>query len=157
MFPIRPFAQRTDPGSGIRQGRRAICKAVVLRRDRIEIGSELGSVHHLIGLVDLLKPIITFEIDGWRSDMTFPRGDEYNAVRAAATIYGGGRGVLQDLDRLDVLRIDRVEIARAGKAVHDKERLVAGIDGIRAADADTDVAARRRIGLGHLDAARSAL
>ena len=61
------------------------------------------------------------------------RTDQNDAVGAANTVDRGRRGVAQDLNRFDVLRVDRREVtARAGaegKAVHDDERLFVTHDG----------------------------
>ena len=64
-------------------------------------------------------------------------GDHHHAVGTARTVDGRGRGVLEHLHRLDVGGVDVADVAaHQGESVDDVERLVAGVDGTRAADAD---------------------
>ena len=38
---------------------------------------------------------------------TFLGGDNNNTIRTTTTIDGGGRGIFQHVERLDILRVDR--------------------------------------------------
>ena len=63
-------------------------------------------------------------------------GDHDDAVRAAGAVQGVGGGVLEDRHRLDIRRVDEVQVAVIGHAVHDDQRR--GVGGIGADTADGD-------------------
>ena len=101
----------------------------------------------LVGIIDL--EFLVGIVDGIVTPVGYPRrdnlpalglrtflgGDDDDAVRAPRAVNGGGGGVLQDVDRLDVIRIDRVD-ALADHSVDDDERLVGGVQGSALADTD---------------------
>ena len=68
-------------------------------------------------------------------------GHEDDAVRGARTIDSAGSSVLQDLDGLDVGRVEVIDTAGDRHAVHDVDR-VGGVDGADTADADAGRGAR---------------
>ena len=111
-----------------------------------------------------------------RFTRTALRGDEDDAVGAAAAVNRRGRRVLEDRHRLDVVRTDRVErvarqsgiVADAGSirrgrgalqrhAVDHVQRIVARADRGPAPDADLHVAARLAAARDDLDAGSAAL
>ena len=91
-------------------------------------------------------------------------GDHHDAVRAARAVDRGG-GILQDVDRLDLVGVDaadgsdilaahaelRVVLLDDRNAVDDVEWLVAGVDRRRTAYADGDAVTRVAGVLHHLD------
>ena len=111
----------------------------------------LVSVHH----VELLRD----GADGERAVVSHLRslvlaallgGDDDDTVRTAATVDGRGRGVFQDGERLDVVRIDqrqRVVHTFRGIVVHrhtvdDNQRAVGGVQRSAAANTDFGTSAR---------------
>ncbi len=99
------------------------------------------------------------------------RGDHHDAVRAARAVDRGGGGILQDVDRLDLVGVDagdggdilaahaelRVVLLDDRDAVDDVERLVAGVDRRWAAHAHGDAVAGVAGVLHHLNARRLTL
>ena len=82
-------------------------------------------------------------------------GDDDDTIGTTRAIDGRGRHILQHLDRLDVGRINRSQRIEIGAShtvagiggrtaiveqhtVDDIQRLIAGIDGVTATDADID-------------------
>ena len=63
-------------------------------------------------------------------------GDHNHAVGAAGAVQSVRSGVLEDGHRLDVVRVQVVQVAFIGHAVHNPERLLAGVDRTETADAD---------------------
>ena len=80
--------------------------------------------HHAQGML-----VVHVEVRGGRALVALLGGDYDNAVGCARTVDGGGGGVLEDGEALDVVRVDgRQGVAGAahaviadGKAVHDDE------------------------------------
>ena len=71
--------------------------------------------------------------------LAFPglfRGDEDHAVGALRSVDGRRGGILQNVDRLDVARVDRGERLVVGNTVEHDQRVVARVGRTRAADAD---------------------
>ena len=77
--------------------------------------------------------------------------DDDDTIGTAATIDGGGRSVFQHVEGLDVLRVDdREDVGHTLHAivvdrhvVDDDQRIVAGVEGRAATDADVGLGARR--------------
>ena len=92
------------------------------------LGDRLRSVHHVDEIERALRAIlrVVADADGVVGDArrAAPRGDEDDAVRAAAAVHRRRRGVLQDLDGLDRRRVEILDAARQRHAVHDVERSV---------------------------------
>ena len=63
-------------------------------------------------------------------------GDHNHAVGAAGAVQSVRSGVLEDGHRLDVVRVQVVQVAFIGHAIHNPERLLAGVDRTETADAD---------------------
>ena len=99
-------------------------------------------------------------------------GDDHDAVRRAGAVQGGGRGILQHRDGLDVLRVDAgqdagggVRItgvlgvigARGGHAVDHVQRRGGGVERTGTADAEGGRGARLAGGGAHLKAGNLAL
>ena len=103
--------------------------------------SELLAVHHLHAASLLLDPDVAVVREGRRSRAALARGDEHDAIRATRPVDRRRRRVLQDLDRLDVVRV-QISDARCWNPVHHVQRIVAGRDRARAAHADPDPVAR---------------
>ena len=61
-------------------------------------------------------------------------GDHNHAVGAAGAVQSVRSGVLEYGHRLDVVRVQVVQVAFIGHAVHNPERLLAGVDRTEAAD-----------------------
>ena len=59
-----------------------------------------------------------------RPALSFPRGHEKHAVRSASAINGRG-GVFQDVDRLDVRRVQQIKVAR--DAIDQHQRRIATV------------------------------
>ena len=64
------------------------------------------------------------------------RRDDHHAVGSPRTVDGRRRGVFENLHRLDVRRVDHVDVAR--KSVDDPQGFVVALDRVGAADADLD-------------------
>ena len=63
-------------------------------------------------------------------------GDDDHTVGTTSTIEGSRSRILEHREALDVLLVDRCQIATIGRTVHDDERSVARIDGGDTTDAD---------------------
>ena len=75
--------------------------------------------------------------------------DDDDAVGAAGSVDGRGRGVFQHVDRLDVGGVDRRgERSLGGESVDDVERGVALREGVVAADGDVGLGAQRTVARG---------
>lgn len=81
-------------------------------------------------------------------------GDENHAVRCARTVDTGRRGVLEHLDRLDVVRVQARHFAYG--AVHQHDRIVGVVDRRTAADQEFRRRTRRCVGRGDLQAGDTA-
>ena len=88
----------------------------------------LRSVHHVDEIERALRAIlrVVADADGVVGDArrAAPRGDQDDAVRAAAAVHRRRRRVLQDLDGLNRRRVEILDAARQRHAVHDVERSV---------------------------------
>lgn len=135
-------------------------------------------VEQVVPLRDRLLAGVRVERDDGLARRPPLRSDDDDAARAARAVDRGRRGVLEDLDRGDVGRIDRgerilrhrrrgiptavgrarvVRIVLDREAVDDVEWLVVAADRRAPADADREAAARRARRLGDLHAGRGAL
>ena len=65
--------------------------------------------------------------------------DEDHAVGGAVAVKGGGGGVLQDGQALDIVRVQVGDVAAEGHAVDDVERRVGTVHGTDAADAEGSI------------------
>ena len=91
---------------------------------------------------------------------TLLSGDDDDAVRAAGTVDGRSRGILENREGLDILRIDHREgVGKAldarvvhGETVNDDERVVRSVERRAATDAYCGAAARSTTLAGHVDA-----
>ena len=81
-------------------------------------------------------------------------GDENHAVRCARAVDTGRRGVLEHLDRLDVVRVQASHFAYG--AVHQHDRIVGVVDRRTAADQEFRRRTRRSVGRGDLQAGDTA-
>ena len=127
-------------------------------------GVELALVHHdgILGGVEHggLAPGILHTIGKVVGDDGLPfgtglGGHEDHAVGRAGAVDGGGSGVLEDVDALDVVRVDVVDAA-GRHPVHDVERGRV-VDGADTADDDRGAGARGAGVLGDLDTGGHAL
>ncbi len=84
-------------------------------------------------------------------------GDHDNAVGAGRTVDGGGGGILQDLDTLDVGGVDEVGIVAYLHTIDHIERRSIAVDGADTADADGGLAVRRTVLHGDLHTGGSTL
>ena len=75
--------------------------------------------------------------------------DDDDTVRRTRSVDGGRRGILQHLDRGDVLRIDQLQSVLHDEVVDDNQRRAARIEG--AAAAHTDLGSHTHLGGGVLD------
>ena len=150
------------------------------RNDRLgvlEIGGN-GHARILVGLLAQLGKLLAVEqIIGLLGGLERERGaethlprllaaalrrDEDHTVGTACTVDGRCRGILQHLDRLDIVRAEARErvddqtlalghrLADQGHTVDDVQRLVRTVDRARTADADRGAAARLTVVLTHL-------
>jgi hypothetical protein len=123
-------------------------------------------------LVDLLRAAVRAHAEAHAiADAAALRGDQNDAVRPARAVDRGRRGVLEDVDALDFIRIDardrrlplsaRRQLLEAAlnhrDAVDDVERLIAGVERARSAHAHRDRAAGLTGVLHHLYAGDLAL
>ena len=83
-------------------------------------------------------------------------GHEDDTVRGAGTVNGGGGGILQDVDALDVIRVDVLE-GCALDSIDHHERSGAATDGVQTTDQDVVSAARLIVGTLDLDARKGSL
>ena len=128
-------------------------RVAVSRGVALELGP-LRAVHHRHAAHRLLRPGIGVVRNARLPGLALLRGDEHHAARAARTVDRRGRGVLQDLDRLDVVRVQVADPAGHRDSVQHVERIVGRRERARAADADADavpgvVAAGDDIDAGH--------
>jgi hypothetical protein len=139
--------------------------AVVLRA-LVEDLDVLFRVEHRNRFRRLLPAVVGAERDVRLAGAPAFRGDHHDAVRAARAVDRGGGGILQDVDRLDLVRVDagdggdilaahaelREVLLDDRNAVDDVERLVAGVDRRGSSHADGDAVAGVARVLHHLDA-----
>ena len=146
------FLQFTEAGDlfnpvGHRFVRRARIVVVVDVAAGIGVGDfvevvQLGTGHHaeVVVVGQFADTILRTGAEGSLTGFTALRGHQDDAVGSAGTVDGGGSGVLQDGQALDIVRVDRGdgvvgvgEVALVtghhGDTVHDPQRLVAGVDG----------------------------
>ena len=157
-------------------------RPVRVEERRVDVGREVVGVQHrdladhgrvALGVAQRVPPPA--------GAVSVLRGDEDDAVRAAAAVDRRRRGILEDVDGLDVFGRDRgqrVGLGQRGQvllahgaepafgdpgvhprhAVDDVERLcAAGVHRVHAADLDADAGAGRGVTLGDLHAGHSAL
>ena len=82
-------------------------------------------------------------------------GDDYHTVGSPRAVNGGGGGILQDVDTLDIGRVEAGQTVFAGEAVDDVKRFVALGDGDTSAHADGDGRAGFALGLRDVDTCHS--
>ena len=76
-----------------------------------------------------------------------------NAVGSTGTVDGGCGGVLEDGEGVDVIRVDHGEVAVGdGDTVHNKERVVRGVQGSRTTDPDLSTGTRSTVARNDHDA-----
>ena len=106
-------------------------------------------IHLVVELLDSVGEIVTHL--GRFALLAALGGDEHDARGAARTVDGGRGGIFQDVDRLDVVRVDE-NVFRCRIAVDHVKRVAAGRQRVHAAHADRDAVARGAAGLVHLHA-----
>ena len=112
-------------------------------------------VHHVGHLGQVLGAVEAVVGDDHSAFLTLLGGDEHDTVRGAGAVDGGGSRILQDVDGLDVVRVEGVDVT-AGHAVDHVQRL--GIaDGAQTADVHLVAAARLAGILGDRDTRALAL
>ncbi len=147
-------------------------------RPRVRELGELLAVEQVVAVRDALRAGVRVERELGPRRRAVLRRDDDDAVRAARAVDRRRRRVLQDLDRLDVVRVERrhrirrhrrrrvtTAVARAlvvrivldREAVDDVERLVVAGDRGAAAHANRQRAARRGRRLRHHHAGRRTL
>ena len=100
--------------------------------------AECGTVHHRILLEDTPEAHITIIGHlGGRTLSTLDGGDDDHTVGTTGTVDSGGRGILQDIHRLDVGGVDIRKSAHEGDTVEHDQRVVRGSQ--RALTTDTDL------------------
>ena len=104
--------------------------------------SPLCSREHVVAAGYCLQGGVVVQVDGHLAVLTLLRGDDDHAVGGTRTIDTGRRGILQHLNRLDVGRVQRVQVLRRGHTVDDVER-VAGVHRTHTAHADGRTATAR--------------
>ena len=98
--------------------------------------AELRGVQQLHLMIELLDSIREVIADfGGLALLAALGGDQDDARGAARTVDCGRCGIFQNVDRLDVVRVD-VDILRSGISVDHIEGIAAGREGVDAADAD---------------------
>ena len=127
----------------VRLGTRDLGGGVARRPARIGVGfvrerHVLRRGQHRNPLADFLNAVARLEGEAVLAPLTALRRNQDDAVGAARSVHGRGGSVLQNVDRLDVLRVDlgervegRVVGARAlhrWNPVHDVNRLGVGAD-----------------------------
>ena len=97
--------------------------------------------------VRLLEAHVGVEGDGGLllADLALAGGHEYDAVGGAGTVDGGGSRILEDVDGLDIGRVEVIQIA-AGHTVDDDERVGVAV-GAETADGDVVAGTRHTAGL----------
>ena len=100
-------------------------------------GDVLVGIHHVERAPVIDAHAHETVVDNLR--LAFPglfRSDEDHAVGALRSVDGRRGGILQNVDRLDVARVDRGERLVVGNTVEHDQRVVARVGRTRAADAD---------------------
>src|SRR6185312_6494124 len=121
-------------------------------------GYELRPVHHRVFSPDLFDPGIPIIGEpGLLSKRAFIRRDQYYAVGAARTINSGRRGILEDIDTLDLAGTDVAEIPDIGYAVQYDQWVIGGVQRPRTPDTDLHPGAGLGGGLRHFDARHTSL
>ena len=119
---------------------------------------EGGTIHHGILVEYLLECNVAVVAHlGGSTLRTLLGGDDNHTVGTAATVDSGGRGILQDVHRLDVGRIDVAQLAHEGNTVEHNQRVVAGRERALATNADLHFGTRLRTGLRHHHTGHAAL
>ena len=156
-----------------------IAQTSVIRIGRqIRIGAQMGlaDTHSRIDIVVFQRTVMQFVklcrvgdvriiLDGARIDAPLGvdchvsllrlglfGGDHHHAVGAAGAVQRVRGGVLQHGHRFDVTRVEVVQVSRVRHAVHDPERIVAGVERTETADADRRTLSRLSRGVGQLHA-----
>ena len=119
-------------------GAEAVVVDVLVVETVVEVGDVvLGVAHHVVvGDFARVHAPTAFELHFGVARLTFLGGDEHHAVGTAGTIEGGGCGVLEHRDVLDVVGVDGGDVAVVGHAVEHDEGAHGGVDGAETADAD---------------------
>ena len=135
ILPVRPAPRRdrrevhglkedrVAVGAGGDGGRTLVPGLAVSRGVALELGP-LWAVHHGHAAQRLLGPGVGVVRDGRFPALPLLRGDEHHTARAACAVDCRGRRILQDFDRLDVVRIQIADAARHRDAVQHIERIV---------------------------------
>ena len=135
---------------GVAGGVAAVDEAFV---DHQRIFAGIEDLTHLPGVGDTVREIVIhvrLPLDA------LLRRHEDHAIGGAGAVHGAGGRIFQNFDRLDVRRVQVVDAAGDGHAVHDVDR-VGGVDGADAADADPRRGARLAGGGGDRHAGGEAL
>ena len=99
------------------------------------------------------------EVHAGLAGLALAGGHEDDAVGTVGAVDGGRGGVLEDLDALDILRVEPAQVGGRAvvDAIHDPERVGVAVDRGDTADADVVAAGRVAAGLGDHDAGCGAL
>ena len=131
-------------------GRVARVELALVHHDRIFGGVQHGGLAP--GILHTVGEVVVDDSLAFRAGLG---GHEDHTVSRAGTVNGGGSGILEDVDTLDVVRIDVVDAA-GRHAVHDVKR-GRMVDGADTADDDRGAGARGTGILGDLDTGGHAL
>ena len=104
---------------------------------------ERRTVHHRILLEEGLETDIAVVTHlGWCTHRTLHRGNHDDTIGTAATVDGCGGGILQDIHRLDVSRIDIRELPHEWNTVEHDQRVVRRTQGALSTDTDLHLGTR---------------
>jgi hypothetical protein len=129
--------------------------------EAVHKGGKFVGVHQVraSSLRDCLQAIVNIGADAGLVDLRRLRRDQDHAIGCAATIKGGGGGVLQHAIGFYFIRTDQVDVSRTtGHIVVDRlpihydQRLVTGVQGGGAPDTENDGLSRDTAGLLYLEA-----
>ena len=104
-----------------------------------------------------VHPPAAFELHFGIARFTLLGGDEHHTVGTARTVECGRSGVFEHRDVVDVIGVDRREVAVVGNAVEDDEGIHLGIDRTETADADGGGGAGLTVVAGGLHAGHGAV
>ena len=109
---------------------------------------EVGCAHRGRAVDDVRHGQCARVVDRRMAGLTLLGGHEDDTVGTAATVDGGCRGVLQNVDRLDVAGVQRLNAGsrHEGHTVDHVERLVALVERTLTADADRTELTRALVG-----------
>ena len=151
FLPVGTLTHRGNLGIG--ECRRSKCVGV----DKIDVVEPcpLLCVHKVEPLDLVLHTALDIVLHSRLTCLSFLGGDKDHTVSSAATVNCSRRCILEDLEGLDVIRIDGGCTGR--NSVDDVQRIIATLDGVDTTDSDRVITLRATCVLGDHDSRNTAL